>query len=370
MHNPLFDQITKPTLLLDEARARRNIAIMAEKVRGQNIHFRPHFKTHQSAEIGKWFRAEKVKSITVSSVSMGQYFASHGWKDILIAFPINWHEMDGINALADHNHVELLVESVESVRFLQQHLRLLTEVWIKIDVGAHRAGIDWQDEAAIAEVVKAILDSKKMVLRGLLTHDGRTYHAKSVEDVNSFYHQGIQHIQQAAKKAEPSPHYPLEISVGDTPGCWRCDDLGGVNEVRPGNFIFFDATMLSLGVCQVEEVTVAVACPVVAKHAGRSEVVVYGGAIHLSKEFLLKDGNPHYGLVALPQGNRWGIPEEGCYVSSLSQEHGIVKLNTEVFNRVQVGDCLCILPVHSCLAADCLGRYLTLEGRWIEMMKK
>ena len=370
MQNPLFDQVTRPTLLLDEACARRNIAIMAEKVRKQNIHFRPHFKTHQSAEIGKWFRAEKVKAITVSSLSMGKYFADHGWKDFLIAFPVNWREMDAINALADHNHVELLVESVESVRFLQQHLRLLTEVWIKVDVGAHRAGVDWQDDVAIAALVTAIQDSNKLVLRGLLAHDGRTYHASSVKEVASLYHEGIQHIKQAAKKAEPNPHYPLEISVGDTPGCWLCDDLGAVNEVRPGNFVFFDATQLSLGVCQADEISVVVACPVVAKHAGRSEVIMYGGAVHLSKEFLLKDGNPHYGLVALPQGSRWGAPEEGCYVASLSQEHGIVKLSADVFKQVQVGDCLCILPVHSCLAADCLGRFLTLDGRWLEMMKK
>lgn len=370
MHNPLFDQIIRPTLLLDEARARRNIAVMAEKARSQNIHFRPHFKTHQSAEIGKWFRAEKVKAITVSSVSMGHYFASHGWKDLTIAFPLNWREIDGINSLADHTHVELLVESVESVRFLQEHLRLLTEVWIKVDVGAHRAGVDWQDDKTIAALVDAILNANKLVLRGLLTHDGRTYHAPSVEEISSLYYEGIQHLKQAAKKTEPSPHYPLEISVGDTPGCWLCDDLGGVNEVRPGNFVFFDATQLSLGVCQAEEISVAIACPVVTKHAERSEAVIYGGAVHLSKEFLLKDGNPHYGLVTLPQGSRWGAPEEGCYVASLSQEHGIVKLSAEVFKRVQVGDCLCVLPVHSCLAADCLGRYLTLDGRWLEMMKK
>jgi D-serine deaminase-like pyridoxal phosphate-dependent protein len=74
--------------------------------------------------------------------------------------------------------------------------------------------------------------------------------------------------------------------------------------------------------------------------------------------------------VAFHTEERWGAPEEGCFVSSLSQEHGMVKLSQDAFNQVKVGDCLCILPVHSCLAADCLGRYLTLDGRWIEMMKK
>jgi D-serine deaminase-like pyridoxal phosphate-dependent protein len=370
MQNTPFNLITRPTLLLDEAQARHNLAVMAARAREQNIHFRPHFKTHQSAEVGKWFRAEKVKAITVSSVSMGEYFASHGWKDITIAFPVNWREMDTLNALADHNHVELLVESVETVRFLQEHLRLLTEVWIKVDVGAHRTGIDWQNSTYIMELVNTILDCKKLVLRGLLTHDGRSYHANSVEEIRSLYNECVSRMKAAAKQSQPSPHYPLEVSVGDTPGCWLSQDLGSVNEIRPGNFVFFDAWQYQLGVCREEEISVAIACPVVAKHANRHEVVIYGGAVHLSKEFIIKDGKPIYGLISFPQGDRWGAPVEECYVASLSQEHGLVNLNSDAFKQVQVGDILCILPVHSCLAADCLERYLTLDGRWLEKMKK
>jgi len=370
MQNSLFDLITQPTLLLDETKAKRNIAIMADKARAQHVHFRPHFKTHQSAEIGKWFGAAGVKAITVSSVSMGQYFASHGWKDITIAFPFNWREMDAMNVLADHNHVELLVESKETALFLEKHLRLLTEVWIKVDVGAHRTGIDWQNSAALKELVRIILDCKKLILRGFLTHDGRTYHAHTVEEIRMIYDEGVARIKTAAKNVEPNPHYSLEVSVGDTPGCWLSEDFGGVNEVRPGNFVFFDAWQLSLGVCKAEEIAVAVACPVVAKHADRNEVVIYGGGVHLSKEFIFQDGKPIYGLVAFPQANGWGNPQEDCWVSSLSQEHGVVKMNRDAFQRVRVGDCLCILPVHSCLTADCLGRYLTLEGRWLDMMEK
>jgi D-serine deaminase-like pyridoxal phosphate-dependent protein len=51
-----FADIVKPTLVLDEAAAMLNIHRMAGKARQQKIRFRPHFKTHQSAEIGEWFR--------------------------------------------------------------------------------------------------------------------------------------------------------------------------------------------------------------------------------------------------------------------------------------------------------------------------
>ncbi len=81
--------IEKPTLILDESRARRNLARMAAKARQQGVRFRPHFKTHQSVEMGGWFREEGVSSITVSSVDMAVYFAQAGWDDILIAFTAN-----------------------------------------------------------------------------------------------------------------------------------------------------------------------------------------------------------------------------------------------------------------------------------------
>ncbi|RLD73544.1 MAG: alanine racemase, partial [Bacteroidetes bacterium] len=80
--------IQTPTLILNKALVLENIQFMAEKARKHHLSFRPHFKTHQSAEIGNWFKDAGVDKITVSSVSMAEYFAKHGWKDITIAFPL------------------------------------------------------------------------------------------------------------------------------------------------------------------------------------------------------------------------------------------------------------------------------------------
>ena len=61
-------------------------------------HFRPHFKTHNSAFIGNWFRKLGIHSITVSSVSMAKFFSAYGWRDITIAFPVNPLEIGAISA--------------------------------------------------------------------------------------------------------------------------------------------------------------------------------------------------------------------------------------------------------------------------------
>ncbi len=71
-----LDGITRPTLVVDRARAERNIARMAAKAAASGTRFRPHVKTHQSPGIAAWYRAAGVDAITVSSVAMAERFAA------------------------------------------------------------------------------------------------------------------------------------------------------------------------------------------------------------------------------------------------------------------------------------------------------
>jgi D-serine deaminase-like pyridoxal phosphate-dependent protein len=156
-----------------------------------------------------------------------------------------------------------------------------------------------------------------------------------------------------------------EVSIGDTPGCSLVSDLGEVDEIRPGNFVFYDAQQLRLGSCQPEDIGVVLACPVVAKYPTRGECVIYGGAIHLSKDTVLEQGQPVYGLVALPDKEGWGAPVPGGYVARLSQEHGVVHLPEPFLSQAAVGDILLIIPAHSCLSVSALSEYHTLDGEII-----
>ena len=85
--------ITKPTLCLDEAKCKTNIAFMAERAKNHDVTLRPHFKTHQCLEIGRWFKEKDITKITVSSLTMAKYFAEE-WDDITVAFPVNILEID------------------------------------------------------------------------------------------------------------------------------------------------------------------------------------------------------------------------------------------------------------------------------------
>lgn len=366
---PIFDTITKPTLLVNASQTRQNIRWMVQKANAENIRLRPHFKTHQSAEIGAWFREEGVTAITVSSVDMAAYFARHGWGDITIAFPVNLREMDAINALARQVKLNLLVESLETAQFLEEHLEKPLDIWIKIDVGNQRTGLGQDDVKSIAQLASFMEHSPVLNLKGLLTHAGQTYRAGSVEDVQRIHTESLAQLKYIKNYLAVLGIARLELSVGDTPTAKLVPAFGPlVNELRPGNFVFYDAQQLKIGSCCSEEISVALACPVVARHAARHEVVVYGGAIHLSKDTIQHEGQTAFGLVALPEGEGWGAPLEGAFVRAVSQEHGVVRLAPQDFERIQIGDLICILPAHSCLTLQSMGELLTLQGERITTM--
>ena len=108
-------EITRPTLLLNKEIALRNIENMVRKAENLHLNFRPHFKTHQSAEVGEWFRAAGVCCITVSSLTMANYFAEFGWDDITIAFSVNIPEIPEINELAGRIKLNVLIENREGL---------------------------------------------------------------------------------------------------------------------------------------------------------------------------------------------------------------------------------------------------------------
>jgi D-serine deaminase-like pyridoxal phosphate-dependent protein len=157
----------------------------------------------------------------------------------------------------------------------------------------------------------------------------------------------------------------VEISVGDTPGCSLCAGLGPVDEIRPGNFVFYDAQMLHLGVCSFEQVAGVVACPIVALHPEREKALIYGGAVHLSKDYLVDEGTVKFGYVSPLNSDGWEAPIKGAWVDRLSQEHGVLRVPKAHLNRLQVGGLIGIVPAHICLTVSALGKYLTTSGEEI-----
>jgi len=366
-------QLSVPTLLLDQVKAKRNLSNMIKKAERAKLNFRPHFKTHQSIEIGEWYKDLGIERIAVSNLRMAEKFATAEWKDILLAIPVNLNEIDRINVLSERIRLGITVDCNIQVAMLNRELRNDIDIYIEIDAGYHRTGVLWNDYRLINKTIEQIESSSNCNFRGFLLHAGDTYkvcagsregNRKKILEIHNHCLEVLEEL-----KSQYSKDYPdLVISYGDTPSCTLAENFGPVSEIRPGNFIFYDLTMVSLGVCTEKDIAVAMTCPVVSVNHKRKQVGIYGGAVHFSKDFLAHNGGVIFGKMVQSYSKGWGDVIENAVISGLSQEHGIVGVDNDVsFRRIGVGDFLTFLPVHSCLTADSMGSYMTTEGDLIQI---
>lgn len=341
---------------------------MSRKAKDLHLNFRPHFKTHQSAEIGEWFREAGVQCITVSSLTMANYFADAGWEDITIAFSVNIPEIPEINELAGRIKLNVLIENTEGLQALQEKITWHTGVFIKIDTGYNRTGIEANRTPLIDNLLDGIQKSPLLQFKGFLSHTGHTYQANSTHDVFSRHFDAL--LKMKALKTRYQNEWPeLIISLGDTPSCSICDNFDGVDEIRPGNFVFYDLMQYKLGVCQLSDIAVRMVCPVISVHPSRNEVVIYGGAIHFAKDSIVNlDGKLLYGRVVVNEDETKILLDEKNYLHALSQEHGILKINPRELHFFKPGELIEIIPVHSCLTANLMKEYLTTDGEILKMM--
>ena len=346
-----MQNIKKPTLLVNKKIAVNNIRTMKLKADSCNIVLRPHFKTHQSAKIGEWFRSIGIRQITVSSVEMANYFAENGWKDITIAFPLNIRELNEVIELNEEVDLTVLISSIDQLEALSQLVNRPINYYIKIDVGYHRSGLEINQIAEIQELINK--QDNRLIFSGLLSHFGDTYKVNNVNEILKKYNSGVEALQKL--KGLLTSKTKINISIGDTPSCSLVDQFSGIDEIRPGNFVYYDLMQKQLGVCSEKEIAAVVACPVIDIYHQRNEVLIYGGAVHLSKEYIIDNqGNKNFGEVVFLTNNGWGNSLSNTYVKSLSQEHGIISVSKKLISNLKIGDLIGVVPVHSCLSANLL----------------
>jgi len=321
--------------VLFEERIKKNIRHMVDKAKRNQITLRPHFKTHQNPKVAEWFKEEGVLSITVSSLNMAQRFAQQGWKDIFIAFPLDINEVESLDQLASQVKLRIIINNLTSLQCMK-NLNHPLDFMIEIDAGYHRTGIDFRDEAHINLLIE---ESKKLLYTnflGFAAHFGNTYKARNRKQIEGIAHKSINRLWDLCEKTEREQDSMVMLSIGDTPTC--------------------DVMQYLLGSCALKEIAVAVACPVVSVYKDESKMVIYGGGVHLSKEFIEADHDfKLFGyVVRLDKNLKWTDPIPGAYVYSLSQEHGLIHMPTQDLETFKPGDLVGILPIHSCLAADLL----------------
>ena len=367
----LLEEIKTPGLVLDLSHVRRNAERMSETARRMFVRLRPHIKTHKCIEVARIQTAGHDGAITVSTLAEARAFARHGFSDITYAVPIErgkFAEAVEITRLGGIK-LNLLTDDAETVRLLDKaagSAGVRFDVFLKIDSGTHRVGVEPNTQEAV-EIPWLITDAANLNFAGILTHAGHSYDAHSKDGILAVARHERDLMAAFADKLRGEGIEVPTVSIGSTPTMSCVDHLDGVDEIRPGNYIFYDAFQATVGSCGFDDTALTVLAAIVHRDAKRQRFVVDAGAIALSKDRGPVGLDPEcgYGHVLDIDGN-----ETGMRVTSLSQEHGeIDAAGHEMFDWFKVGDRLRILANHSCLTAAQHTHYNVVEdgrivGRW------
>ena len=129
------------------------------------------------------------------------------------------------------------------------------------------------------------------------------------------------------------------VSGGSTPSLFHSHEVRGVNEIRPGTYVYNDVNTVASGACTFDDCAASILVTVVST-ARPGQIIVDGG----SKTFSSDTAAPpsvHGRVVEAPE----------CAFHRLNEEHGYVDI-TRADREFAVGDRLHIIPSHVCVAVN------------------
>jgi D-serine deaminase-like pyridoxal phosphate-dependent protein len=149
-----------------------------------------------------------------------------------------------------------------------------------------------------------------------------------------------------------------EISVGATPTARHSATLGGLTEMRPGNYAYYDRMQVALGSATWDDCALTVLARVVSRPAA-DRVILDSGSKTLTNDVVRGPGEtPGYGVV-LEALDRF-TPNRQLVIERLSEEHAKVTVTGE--SALAPGDLVRIIPNHSCPVSNLVDRAWKVDG--------
>lgn len=357
-----IQQLDTPSLLLDIDKLEANISEIASFAKKQGVSLRPHIKTHKSSEIARRQIESGAVGITVAKVSEAEVMVQGGIKDILIAYPLSsLKKLDRMSKLMSKVQVRLAVDSLEQANILQnffQHSSQILEVWIKVNSGLNRCGVEPGKDAV--ELAKSIITLPNLKLNGIFTHAGHSYAASTPKEIEKIgIYEGTSVVESAELCEKSGIPIPVR-SVGSTPTYRISGKIPGITEIRPGNAVFFDAVQVGLGVTKLEHCALSVLAGVVSIY-GNDRLILDTGSKSLNL-----DKGAHGNDTVTGFGHVVGHPE--LTIKSLSEEHGISSISGGT--SLKITDKVQIIPNHACTVVNLFDKIVihrqgTIVGEWM-----
>jgi D-serine deaminase-like pyridoxal phosphate-dependent protein len=346
-------EIETPAVLVDLDVCERNLMDMAARARRAGVRLRPHAKTHKCPELGTRQLALGAVGLALAKVSEAEVFAAHGCTDIFLPYPIvGADKARRLLALGARARVAVGVDSLTGAASLAGVFAAAGKrlpVHLKVDTGYHRVGVAPAAALGLARQVAAL---PGLELCGVFSHSGHAYLAESPAQVAAIAQTEVDTLGAVAAALRADGLAIEHVSVGSTPALHHAPHAAQVNEWRPGNYLFHDASQVSLGTCTLADCALTVLATVVSVPR-RDQAVLDAGSKTLSSDPLRPAGH----------GFGWLLGYRSR-VRALSEEHGIVALEAD--ERLEVGQRVRLLPNHACVVANLHAHLYGLRGEQLE----
>jgi D-serine deaminase-like pyridoxal phosphate-dependent protein len=353
-------ELQTPCVLIEQSRLARNIDRMQSAADAGGRRLRPHTKTHKSLAIARQQLARGARGICCAKLGEAEIFASEGFDDIRVAYPLNPVNVNRVLALLERTRLSFILDHSDVARGWSDALRAsgrTVDVLVKVDVGLHRCGID-PEAAGAAEFVANVASLPGLNFRGLLSHAGHAYGAASPAEAADIARREAITLSTLADRVRDLGVAVDEISVGATPTARFSAQAPGVTELRPGNYVFYDRMQVALGSASWDDCALTVLAQVVTTHAP-DRIVLDSGSKTLSNDLVRGPGSqPGHGVVF--DGLQSSEPDDSLLIERLSEEHAVVKAARP--SALTPGALVRIVPNHACVVANLVDQMWIVDG--------
>ncbi|MFY2558142.1 D-TA family PLP-dependent enzyme [Corallococcus terminator] len=344
-----LEALTTPAALVDLDRVEANLLRVAAYAREHRLRWRPHTKTHKTAELTALQLAAGAVGVTVATPREAELMATIS-DDVLLAYPpVGTSRLARLMALPRHTRLMVALDSVEALEGLGRAAReagRTVGVLVELDLGMRRVGV--QTPADAVALARRIADTASVTYQGIIFYPG---HVRApVEQQDSAVREQTARVREFVDALAAEGLRPEVVSGGSTPMLWRSHEVEGLTEIRPGINVLNDRNTAALGACTWSECAFSVLTTVVST-AVPGQVVVDAGSKALAKEEGLAPAGGYGALLDRPE----------LVIRSVSEEHGLLDVSNTSW-RPRVGDLLRVVPNHVCAAVNLHERLHVLRG--------
>ena len=330
----------------------RNLNRAASYARQHGLRLRPHTKTHKIPALGRRQIELGAAGLSVAKTTEGEVMLASGTPDLLIAYPVLGEaKLARLVRLARQTQVTVALDDIrvaEAISSAATSAGVEIGILAEADLGMHRMGVGSGPQ--LLSMIEAIRALPGLRWRGVAFYPGHLKdHAVESQPALQRLRTQVPEMVAALTRAGAEPEI---VSGGSTPLLWDSHTIPGVNEIRPGTYIFNDRNTLLSGACARADCAATMLCTVVSVQGER--MMIDGG----SKTFSSDRSNSAPDTDTL-YGDIEGDP--GARFHKMNEEHGYVDLS-RAEKAYRPGDRVRVLMNHVCTAMNLHGQVWAVRG--------